>query len=87
MDDRRTHTRSKLELNCHLKGNVGDTYEASLDDISLSGALILVNDVTPFQIGDSCELMLGGISEGVSIKHHCIVVRNDAGNIGLKFSI
>jgi c-di-GMP-binding flagellar brake protein YcgR len=87
MDDRRKHTRTKLEIKCHLKGHVGDFCEASLDDISLSGALILVNDVSPFQIGDSCELTLGGITEGVSIKHYCKVVRVGTRNIGLKFPI
>ena len=87
MEDRRKHTRSKFELQCLLKGKNSATYEASLDDISLSGALILLNDVTSFQIGDSCELMLGGVTEGFSIKHYCKVVRIGKGNIGLEFII
>ncbi|MFZ4854955.1 MAG: PilZ domain-containing protein [Desulfuromonadaceae bacterium] len=87
MDERRIHSRLKFELQCHLKGNASDTYKVLLGDISLSGALILVNNDTPFQSGDFCELMLGGMTETDSIKHYCKVVRADSGSIGLEFQI
>ncbi len=49
MDDHRKDARSKFDVECHLKGDIGDTYKVSLSDLSFSGALIKVDDIVPPQ--------------------------------------
>lgn len=85
MVDHRKHSRSKFELECYLKINTNGTFKGLLGNLSLSGALIIVGDSTPFQIGDLCELMLGEKSQDAFIKHDSEVAWVDTGNIGLKF--
>ena len=58
-----------------------------LVDLSLSGVRVLVDDVTPFNVGDSCELMLRGKIENDSRKHFCDVIHVETGKIGLKFRV
>lgn len=85
MDDHRKHSRIKFESQCLLAGHDGGTHEALLNDISLSGALIKVNDETPFEAGDLCELMLGDQSALFPVKHTGKIVRLDSGVIGVSF--
>jgi hypothetical protein len=85
MDDHRKHSRIKFEAQCLLTGHDGDTYEALLDDISLGGALIKVDDDTPFVAGDLCEVMLGDQSALFPVKHTGKIVRLDSGMIGVSF--
>lgn len=85
MDNRRKHSRIKFEARCYLNGSAGVTYEALLDDISLSGALVKVNTDTHFQIGDVCELVLSEKSVAFPVKHTSKIVRVDSGFIGMNF--
>ena len=81
----RHHSRIKFESQCLLMGHDGDTYEALLDDISLSGALVQVSDETHFQIGDMCDLMLSDESAEFPIKRTGKIVRLDSEMIGVSF--
>lgn len=85
MDNRRKHFRIKFEIQCTLMEHDGNSYEALLDDISLSGALLKVNADTHFQIGDLCDLMLSEKSAAFPIKHTGKIVRVDSGMIGVNF--
>ncbi len=85
MDDHRKDARSKFDVECHLKGDIGDTYKVSLSDLSFSGALIKVDDIVPFQIGDSCELVLSDKLVDFPIEHASKVIWVNSGMIGLKF--
>ena len=85
MDNRRKHFRIKFEAQCTLIGHAGDSYDALLDDISLSGALLKVNADNHFQIGDLCDLMLSDKSAAFPIKHTGEIVRVDSGMIGVNF--
>ena len=85
MYDPRKHSRIKFEAQCLLTGHDGGTYEVLLDDISLSGTSIKVNDETPFEAGDLCELMLGDQSVLFPVKHTGKIVRLDSGMIVVSF--
>ena len=85
MDDRRKHSRLKFEIECHLKGSAGDIYKVLLDDLSFSGALVKVGEITQFRSGDLCELVVCGTIEDACIKHYSKVVWVDSEGIGLNF--
>ncbi len=65
----------------------GNTFEALLEDISLGGAFIKVNDGVPesLQVGDVCSLTLCYNSDSSPGKHSCRVVRHDSVSIGVRF--
>lgn len=64
-----------------------NTYEASLEDISLGGALINVSNGVPqnLKVGDICSLMLCGNPDSCPTKHSCRVIRLDSVNMGIRF--
>jgi len=82
---RRKHLRIKVEVQCLLMGRDGVSYEALLDDISLSGASVRVSADTHFRIGDICDLMLSDESAKYPVKHSGKIVRVDSGIIGVIF--
>jgi hypothetical protein len=49
-------------------GQEGETYEALLGDISLTGASVLLNCDTHFQAGDLCQLLLNDDSAVIPLK-------------------
>jgi len=83
--NRRHYSRIKYETDCLLIGHDGDSYEAVLDDISLSGALFKVQCDTRFQIGDLCAVMLSDKAAAFPIKRTGIIVRLESGMVGISF--
>lgn len=77
MDDHRIHSRMKLHLHCHLDHG-GNTYYGLLEEISLGGALVKVDDYTPLKIGDLCELVLCKKSVLFHLKRTGKIVRLDS---------
>ena len=86
-DESRKHSRTEFELECYVRVYSNTIYKALLVDLSLSGVRLLVDDVTPFVVGDSCEFMLRAKTESDYRKHFCDVIRVESGNIGLKFRV
>jgi c-di-GMP-binding flagellar brake protein YcgR len=82
---RRKHIRIKIEVQCFLRNLDGTSFEAFLEDISLSGAAVKVNIGTHFQIGDMCDLMLSDESAKFPVRHTGMIVRIDSGIIGVSF--
>lgn len=87
MGSQRQYIRVKCDSECILMELDGNTYEALLEDISLGGALITVNDGVPdgLQVGDVCNLMLCCNSDSCPTKHSCRVVRHDSVSMGVRF--
>ena len=86
MEIHRLHSRVKCESNCILIEPDGSFYEALLEDISLSGASVEVNEDTHLRVGDLCDLMLNDNSAVCPLKRTGKIVRLDSGrNIGISF--
>lgn len=85
MNGNRRHSRAKLERKCDLIGRDGVNYPASLDDISLSGALITVVSETHFKTGDLCDFMLRFKTTELPLKRTCKIARIDSKIIGVEF--
>jgi c-di-GMP-binding flagellar brake protein YcgR len=87
MGSQRQYIRINGNSECILMELDGDTYEALLEDISLGGALIKVNNGVPksLQIGDECNLMLCHNPDLCPSKLSCRVVRHDSDCIGIRF--
>jgi hypothetical protein len=81
----RRHTRAKLERLCHLLGKDGESYPASLIDISFSGAMVTVITGTHFKTGDLCDLMLSLKTAELPLKRSCEIVRLEEKIVGVKF--
>lgn len=75
MNDKRLHSRMKLHINCHLTDHGGNTYHGLLEEISMGGALVKVDEDTSLKIGDLCELMLGANSVLFHLKRTGKIVR------------
>jgi hypothetical protein len=88
MGEQRSHTRVEGgSSNCILMELDGSTYHALLENISLGGALIKIDENVPnsVQIGDECTLLLCSDSGSCSSKHFCRVVRCNFANMGIQF--
>ncbi|HIJ96204.1 MAG TPA: PilZ domain-containing protein [Desulfuromonadales bacterium] len=88
MGEHRLHKRvDGGSSNCILMELDGTTYHALLENISLGGALIKVDEETPnsLQVGDECTLILCSDSGSCSSKHLCRVARCNFANMGIQF--
>ena len=87
MGSQRQYTRVDCDSESILMEIDGDTYDALLEDLSLGGALVRVNDGVPgsVQVGDVCNLMLCNNPDVCPIKHSCRVVRHDSVKLGVRF--
>jgi len=85
MDDCRKFSRFNVGFECYLRGNTNVTFKAFLYDLSYGGARVLVDDVSPFQRGDLCELVLNDIQVNVPLIHNSKVIWVDSGKMGLSF--
>jgi hypothetical protein len=74
MEDHRIHSRIKLHLHCHLDHGSNTDY-GLLEEISLGGALVKVDDDTHLKIDDLCELVLGNNSAIFHLKRKSKIVR------------
>ena len=82
---RRKHLRIEIAVLCLIRKLDGASYEALLDDMSLSGASVKVNSATDFQVGDKCELMLSDESAKFPVKHAGKIIWMDSDRIGVSF--
>ena len=84
MGSRRQYDRIKSKSPCFLMDNDGDIFDALLEDISVSGALIAVRGGIPknLNIGDICSLLL---SNDITLRRSCRIVRHDSENMGISF--
>ncbi|HEY3307761.1 MAG TPA: PilZ domain-containing protein [Desulfuromonadaceae bacterium] len=62
------------------------SYQGIIQNISLSGALIKLNEVIPYvSPGDECGLMLCSDPDVCPVKYICRVIRCDADHVGVQF--
>lgn len=79
----RQHSRIKCGSHCVLMGRDGSNFHASLENISLGGALIKVSDGVPLNVGDLCHLNLCNDSD--LCKYSSQIMRIDPDGIGVSF--
>jgi c-di-GMP-binding flagellar brake protein YcgR len=84
---RRKHIRIKCHSPCILIGLDEHPYEALLENLSLNGALIKVNNGVPdsIQVGGECGLMVCHTLNVCSVRRPCKVIRYDSVKMGVKF--
>ena len=80
--------RIKSESKCLLMGLDGVTYQAQLEDISPSKALITMNDDAPhgLHVGEMCGFILRNNPDGPPDKHTGMIVTLDSGSVGISFN-
>jgi len=83
MKTQRQHSRIKCESHCVLMGHDGSSYHASLEDISLGGALIRVSGGVNLTVGDLCDLKLCNDTD--VCKYSSQIMRIDSGDVGVSF--
>ncbi|MDD2897544.1 MAG: PilZ domain-containing protein [Desulfuromonadaceae bacterium] len=86
MKTQRHHCRVECDSQCLLTGQSGVTYHASLSDISLSGALVMVDGGTNFTVGDACDLVFSDSAAKFPLKRTGKIVRVDSDTIGVSFT-
>lgn len=79
-------TRILCDASCILSF-AGVNHQGVIENISLSGALIKLQDAIPSEIrpGDNCALILCSDPEACPIKYVCRVARCDSDHIGVQF--
>ena len=87
MANQRQHSRKKSDAECVVTDEVGNTYGAMLQNISLGGALIKVKDgvLASLEVGDICKMLLCDNADSCPIKQTCRVVRFDSVSLGVQF--
>lgn len=85
MGSRREYNRVTCELPITLMDRSGSIYVATLENISIGGALITLKDGIPNSLneGEECNLML---YHETAIKYPFRVIRHDSENIGVACS-
>jgi hypothetical protein len=86
MDNILQRSRIACEAECILNFD-GIDFQGVIENISLSGALIKLNDDMPDSIrpGDRCDMIFCSSPEVYPIRYTCKVVRIDAALIGIEF--
>lgn len=79
-------TRLHCETTCILNYG-GINYQGTVENISLTGALIKLSGIVPDTIrpGEICGLMLCSDPDQCSVKYTCKVARIDSARIGVQF--
>jgi hypothetical protein len=86
MDKRMHGSRIVCEAKCILNFD-GFDYQGVIENISLSGALIKLNDKMPVNIhpGDKCDMIFCSNPDLYPVKYTCKVIRLDSAIIGIEF--
>ena len=88
MDSKRHNYRARCDSHCQIMGIDGVTYHVKLDDLSLNGALVEMNETQAhsLHIGEMCGLKLTDTSTSSTMKHTGMIVRLDSGFVGINFN-
>ena len=86
MDKVEQRTRISCDALCQLSYE-GEQYRGMVENVSLTGALINIDDTMPMYIspGVTCSLMLYGKQPDYHTEYKCLAVRVDSNRIGLQF--
>ena len=86
MNKRVKHSRIVCAAKCILNYD-GFDYEGVVANISLSGALIKLDNNIPSKIvpGNKCDMMLCSTMDSYPVKYTCRVIRFDSDIIGIEF--
>lgn len=85
--DSKTH---RLRIPCNSLCVViyqGIEYRGMIENVSLTGTLVCLQDFMPpgIQVGDECGLLLCSDPSNCPARYTCRVIRVDSGCIGLEF--
>jgi PilZ domain len=86
MDNMKKSVRIICEAKCILNFD-GFDYQGVIENISLSGALIKLNDKMPVSMhpGDKCDMIFCSNPDLYPVKYTCKVTRLDSAIIGIEF--
>lgn len=86
MDKMVKHSRIVCAAKCILNFD-GFDYQGVIENISLSGALIKLDNKIPNSVhfGDKCDMMLCSNLDSYPVKYTCKVIWLDSANIGVEF--
>ena len=86
MDNTVQGSRIECEAQCILNFNGVDLHGV-IENISVSGALIKLNDEMPdsIQAGDTCDMIFSSNPDAYPVKYTSKVVRLDSALIGIEF--
>jgi hypothetical protein len=87
MYHRRQHSRVRSNSPCIIVEPNGGSHQASIENVSVGGVLVAVNDGVPhsLNVDDVCDVVLFNYSEVFSTKRSCRVVRCDSAKMGIQF--
>lgn len=80
-DDHRRFTRVPFAARAHLSAG-GTPFDVTLQDISLTGALLRTDAGWTARLGEAVELELE-LADGVTIRMQCRVAHTETGRVGL----
>lgn len=86
MDRAELSTRIHCDTLC-LLSYAGKQYHGIIENVSLTGALIKIDNTVPIVIspGVTCSLVIYSEPPDSNSEYKCLVVRVDSNRIGLKF--
>lgn len=84
MASQREHVRVTCEAPCILH-HKGINYHALLENISLGGALVKIDNAPPDGLYIGSEVNLTVFDTALPMKHSCKVIWLDSSDIGVKF--
>lgn len=88
MECQRRFTRAQgHSASCILAKPDGSSYQATLENISIGGASVKLNESAQngLNVGDGCTVTLCGSAGPLTSKHSCEVVWCDSGRLGVQF--
>ncbi len=88
MECQRRFTRAQgHSASCILVNSDGRSCQATLENISIGGALIKIREGAPtgLNIGDECTVTLCNVAGPLDSRYTCEVVWYDSGRLGIQF--
>jgi c-di-GMP-binding flagellar brake protein YcgR len=83
---RRKYPRLRSNSPCILFESEEKGFQATIENISMGGALIKLNDRVSLSVGDVCDLMMFNASLPLTTKHTCKVIsRTSQVTMGVQF--
>ena len=87
MGSQRQNLRIRCASHCIVLDHEGGTCQALLEDVSMGGALLKVDEHIPphLQVGDTCDLVFCYGTDDLSLRHPCRVIRRDSAQMAVSF--
>jgi len=88
MERQRRFTRAQgRSASCILVKSDGDSRQTTLENISIGGALVKINEdvASNFNVGDKCTVTLCGVTGPLASHYSCEIVWCDSERLGIQF--